>query len=601
MTNTALLTRAALVLALTFSVSSAFCQEPATTTWKGTLNAGGAKLRLEFDVTEEDGKFSGELRSVDQGNAKAKATDIKLEDKTLSLSIPQFGAKFSGEFAKNSTVVEGTFQQNGASFPLTLVKAGSQEDIARMAETSRKKANKTLSERLKEAWVGELDLGVMKPVMQFRIVTLESGKTAAYFDSVTEGRTGFPATTSVDGKTLKFDVASIRLSFQGKLNDAGEQADGIWSQGGRDIPLVLKKQSTEYDSVNVWDNRPQKPVGPFPYDAEEVTFENKEDKLTLAGTLTIPKKPGRHPVVVLISGSGPQDRDESLMEHKPFWVLADYLSRRGIAVLRYDDRGFGKSTGQFEDATTEAFARDASSAVDFLKSHKRINPDEIGLAGHSEGGLIAPMVSGLRNDLAFIVLMAATGVDGVAISLSQSESMLRAAGTSEEEIKVAQDVNKAVFAVVAKSEGDADLTKELQQAIEAVILTIPETIKEEEAKNLRAEVPNLNRRLKGKWLRFFHSYDPRPALANIKCPVLAIIGSKDTQVLPDLNMPEIKKALIAGGNKDFKMVEIAGLNHLFQECETGAMGEYISIQETFNPKALSEIGDWISQHTTAVK
>lgn len=589
------LPRCALMIALAFSTSNVFSQESKTTTWKGTLNAGGAELRLEVDLTEKDGDFTGELRSVDQGNAKAKTTDIKIDSKNFAFSIPRFGAKFSGKYTKDKNVVEGTFSQNGANIPLTFIKAGSKADNTPAAKPKDKS-----KEILKEAWVGELDLGIMKPVMQFRIVTLESGKTAAYFDSITEGRTGFPAVTSVDGKSLKFDVARIKLSFKGELNDAGDRVEGTWSQGGRSIPLVLKKQATEYDSVNVWDKRPQKPVGPFPYDAEEVTFENKADSLALAGTLTIPKKTGRHPVVVLISGSGPQDRDESLMEHKPFLVLADYLTRRGIAVLRYDDRGTAKSTGQFEGATTEAFARDASAAVEFLKTHERINPAEIGLAGHSEGGLIAPMVVGLRSDVAFVALLAATGVDGVAISISQSEAMLRAAGTAEDEIEIALAVNRAVMAIVGKSKAGADLTKELEQAIETVIQTIPESTREEAGKNLRAEIPNLNRKLKGEWLRFFHSYDPRPALSKIDCPVLAIVGSKDTQVLPDLNMPEIKKALTKGGNKDFEMVEIEGLNHLFQKCETGAMGEYISIQETFNPKALSKIGDWIVKHTTQV-
>ena len=596
MTKKTVLARCALIIALAFFNSSVFSQESETTTWKGTLNAGGSELRLEFDVTENGGEYTGELRSLDQGNAKAKTTEIKIDSESFKFTIPRFGAKFSGKFAEDKTLVEGTFSQNGASIPLTLTKAGSKDDDTPKPDTLKAEPEQTL----KEAWVGELNIGVMKPVMQFRIVRLESGETAAYFDSVTEGRTGFPATTSVDGKTLKFDVARIKLSFEGELNEAGDQAEGTWSQGGRNIPLVLKKQASEYDSVNVWENRPQRPVGPFPYDAEEVTFENNADNLTLAGTLTIPKKPGRHPVVVLISGSGPQDRDESLMEHKPFLVLADYLSRRGIAVLRYDDRGTAKSTGKFGGATTEAFARDASSAVEFLKTHERINPDEIGLAGHSEGGLIAPMVVGLRDDVAFVALLAATGVNGDDISLSQSEAMLRAAGTPEEEIEIALAVNRAVFAVVGKAEAGADLTKELEQAIETVILTIPESIREEAAKNLRAEVPNLNRRLQEKWLRFFHSYDPRPALSNIKCPVLTIIGSKDTQVLPELNMPEIKKALMKGGNKDFDMVEIEGLNHLFQECETGAMGEYISIQETFNPEALSKIGDWIIEHTTPI-
>ena len=294
MKKSMVLARCGLILGSVFYASTLFSQE-SSTTWKGTLNAGGTQLRLEIDVSENNGKYSGELRSLDQGNIKAKTTEIKNDDVNLNFLIPRFGAKFNGKYTSDRKSVKGTFSQNGKSIPLTLTRVDSKDD-------SKPKP----TESLKEAWVGKLNLGVIKPVMQFRIVKLNSGETKAYFDSVTEGLKGFPATFTSDGKTLKFNVARIKLSFEGKLNETVDQAKGTWSQGGRNIPLTLKKQANEYDSVNVWDNRPQKPVGPFPYDSEEVKFENTVDDLTLAGTLTIPKKPGRHPAVVLISGSGPR-------------------------------------------------------------------------------------------------------------------------------------------------------------------------------------------------------------------------------------------------------------------------------------------------------
>ncbi|MFT5302152.1 MAG: hypothetical protein ACI814_002966, partial [Mariniblastus sp.] len=313
------------ILAFTISSPNVVAQESRSTTWEGTLHAGGTKLRLEIDIVANGDRLTGELRSLDQNNTRLKAADIKTNGEGLSFSIPKLGAKFSGKYAKSKTVVEGTFSQNGANLPLTLTKAHSNKNDLGEPDLPNTKPTETL----KEAWVGELNIGIMKPVMQFRIITLDTGETASYFDSVTEGKTGFPATTSIEGKTLKFDVPKIKLTYRGVVNEAGDTAEGTWSQGGRNIPLILKKQITEYDSVNVWENRPQRPVGPFPYDIKEVSFENEADGLTLAGTLTIPQKPGRHPVVVLISGSGPQDRDESIMEHKPFLVLADYLSRRG--------------------------------------------------------------------------------------------------------------------------------------------------------------------------------------------------------------------------------------------------------------------------------
>ena len=589
MIQTILLYFCAAVSAFVMVSSPLSAQEIGSSRWKGTLDARGTKLRLEVDINESSGELSGSLRSLDQNNAKLDLENVVMDDKTLSFSIPKINAKFKGKFNKNRSSVKGTFKQSGMSLKLTLSRVGVVEE----AEESEGK--------LQAAWVGKVQMGLMKPVMQFRVVELEDGKTAAFFDSVTEGATDFDATWSIDGDQLKFDVAKIKLKYRGTLNETKDSAEGTWSQGGRDLELTLKKQATAYDDANTWENRPQRPQEPFPYSSEEVTFENTADDVKLAGTLTLPKHSGRHPVVILISGSGPQDRDESLMGHKPFLVLADYLSRRGIAVLRYDDRGTAGSTGSFGPATTEDFARDASAAVEFLKLHDQINPKEIGLVGHSEGGLIAPMVVGLRDDVSLVVLLAATGVDGVEISISQSEAMSRAAGVNEDEISLAVRMNRALLAVVATGAKGEEFSQAIDSAAAGVIETIPESEREKVAKVLEGELKTQKVNLQRPWLRFFLKYDPRPALEKIDCPVLAIVGSKDTQVLPDLNMPEIKKALERGGNQDFEMIELPGLNHLFQECETGALGEYRTIPETFNPKALKHVSDWIAKRVTIVK
>ena len=272
-------------------------------------------------------------------------------------------------------------------------------------------------------------------------------------------------------------------------------------------------------------------------------------------------------------------------------------------MLRYDDRGTAKSTGNFSEATTEDFARDAAAAVEFLKSHARINANEIGLAGHSEGGLIAPMVCGLRDDISFVVLMAATGVDGLTIINSQTEAMLRTEKTKPEEqqeLEVGIKINRLIATQAAKGSFDPDAPEFLKQ-IDTLIKMLPEEDVEEARGNIADAIKSAESRLNSNWMKFFITYDPRPALTKINCPVLVIIGSKDLQVLPDLNMPEIEKSLVAGGNKDFEMVTIEGLNHLFQKCETGSMNEYITIQETWNLEAMSRIGDWIEQHTTLVK
>ena len=556
-----------------------------TATWSGTLEVGGGqKLRLEFNITRKDGKRSGTLKSLDQNNAVLKLDDIQVDAQQLKFSIPRIGATFEGKLENKGLTAKGTYSQSGNKLPLVLTQSKPDK-----TETKPK-------EKLIEAWVGKLQLGTINPVMQFRILKDESGEKIARFDSVTEGRTGFPATWSIKDKKIKFEVEKVKLVYEGTLNESGNEATGTWKQGGRKLSLTLKKQATEFKEQFTWKNRPQRPKGKIPYDALEVKFENKKDKLTLAGTLTLPKKPGKHPVVILISGSGPQDRDETLMEHKPFLVIADYLTRRGIGVLRYDDRGTAKSTGKFSGSTTRDFATDASAAVDFLLTHPRVNPEQIGLAGHSEGGLIAPMVTQSRTDVAFVVLLAATGVDGRKISLSQTEAMLRVNGTEEEDIKMALMVSGAVLKVAANLNSGDDFDKKILEAVEAAIKSEPESKQKEVLDEIRREMPSIKKRVGGNWMRFFLNYDPRPALREIKCPVLALIGSKDVQVLPKLNMPEIKKALKEGGNKDFETVEFKDLNHLFQKCKTGSLDEYHSIGETFNPAVLKKMGDWIESH-----
>ena len=567
--------------------------EVETTTWKGTLNAGFQKLKLEVDLTPAGDSWKGELCSVDQNNARFPLSDVVNDGKQLKFSVAQLGASFEGELSDNGKSATGKFRQSGMEFDFTLELASS---VKATAEAMAK-------ETLREAWVGKLELGAMQPVMQFRVMKTDAGETKAYFDSITEGRTGFPASYTMEDGKLIFEVDKIRLKFEGTLSEDLQWCEGTWSQGGRTFPLALEKQNHVFDKQKTWDKRPQKPTGPFSYESIDVRFENRADKVTLAGTLTVPRKDGRHPVVVLISGSGQQDRDETLMEHKPFLVLADYLSSRGIAVLRYDDRGFGESTGAetLAKATTEDFARDASAAVDFLLKHEQINPRQIGLCGHSEGGLIAPMVAGMREDLAFIVLMAAPGVSGPEIVKSQSEAMLRAMKMPEDQIR--QEMQISRIALQFGLSGKQDAEQVFDQALQGVMDQLKNqgegTASQLDA--IRTGSQMMKTTMQRSWMQFFLRYDPKPALRKIRCPVLAIQGSKDLQVLPELNVPHIREALEEGKNPDFEIVTVEGLNHMFQQCETGAPGEYYQIDETFNPEALKIIADWIGKRVEVVR
>jgi hypothetical protein len=342
--------------------------------------------------------------------------------------------------------------------------------------------------------------------------------------------------------------------------------------------------------------RPQEPVKPYPYHTEDITFQNAKTNISLAGTLTLPKKDGVFPVVVLITGSGPQNRDEELLGHKSFLVISDYLTKNGIAVLRYDDRGVGESKGNFETATSADFATDVESAVAYLKTRKEINKKKIGLMGHSEGGLIAPMVAAKSSDVNFIVLLAGTGIQGDKLLLLQQELIARASGISEAKIAETASINSKLFELVNKSTDNQKLKTDLTNLIY------------ENAKDIKAnEIPNgmskedyismqVNSIL-SPWMEYFIKYNPAPALEKVKCAVLAVNGEKDLQVPPKENLSAIENALKKGGNTHVTIREFPNLNHLFQECKSGSPNEYAVIEQTFSPIVLDEITKWIQNQT----
>ncbi|MEM9412051.1 MAG: alpha/beta fold hydrolase, partial [Planctomycetota bacterium] len=526
---------------------------------------------------------------IDQGNAEIKLSDIQFSDDKLEFKATQIGAQYQGTLNNEQSTATGKFKQGALDVELTLENQGTEQ-----VEAPRKE----LKYKLESAWVGKLQMGVMEPVMQFRVVKKEDGTQAAFFDSVTEGRTRFEATFTLSDSNIEFDVPSIRLKYSGELNEEKNQADGTWTQAGRSFPLKLEKKPEEFsDTKNTWENRPQRPQAPFPYKSEAVKFENENANVTLAGTLTIPKDGIKHPAVILISGSGPQDRDETLMGHKPFLVLADYLTRRGIAVLRYDDRGTAESTGDFGKATSEDFAEDALAAVKYLATRDDIDPARIGLAGHSEGGLIAPMVANQTERVSFAVLMAGPGIDGQQVLISQVEAMLRANGADEETIELEVAITTAAVITAADHGRSEKFGVKMKEELEKILATVPEDSRPEISKSIQANIAAQTATMKSPWMQFFLKHDPRPELRQLKVPVLAIIGSKDLQVVPNLNMPEIEKAFKEGGHQDYEIVTLESLNHLFQKCETGSISEYANIQETFNEKALQKIGDWIAKQT----
>ena len=538
--------------------------------WQGTLDTGMGELHLVLHITKSpDGKLAATLDSVDQHANGILVNSVSLKDSKLNLDVAAVHGTYEATVAADGQSMKGTWTQ-GSALPLEFKRASA---TTAAAKTEPKP---TQPSDIDGAWMGTLDTGAVKLRVVFHIVNTADGLTAT-MDSPDQGMNALPTSSvSRDGATLKIEARKIGGTYEGKIAADRSSIDGTWSQGGGSLPLVLKpvKDKSELEL-----KRPQNPVKPYPYREEEVSYENKVQNVTLAATLTIPQGKGPFPVALLITGSGPQDRDESLLGHKPFLVLSDYLTRHGIAVLRADDRGVGKSTGVFATATTADFATDTEAGVAFLKTRSEVNPQKIGLIGHSEGGVIAPMVAARNKDVAFIVMMAGTGVPGDQVLPAQSEAIEVAMGKDPAEAARSAAKEKEMLALVESEKDETMLDKQLQE-------------------RMKGEVPDAQigmqiKQITSPWFRYFLTYDPATALRKVTCPVLAINGSLDKQVIPSQNLPAIRKALEEGGNKHFEADELPGLNHLFQTAKTGSPAEYAQTEETMSPVALEKISNWI--------
>lgn len=437
-------------------------------------------------------------------------------------------------------------------------------------------------------WSGKLKIQAIEIRLIFHFEKRDEIYIAT-IDSPDQGARGISASlVTVDNDSIIVDIKSIGGKFNGKIN-SDSTITGIFTQMGMKLPLDLKKGQTE-DIKLV---RPQEPMKPYPYYSEEVKFVNKNDGNSLAGTLTLPRKKGVFSVVILITGSGPQNRDEEMMGHKPFLVIADFLTRNGVGVLRYDDRGISRSTGNFNIATSYDFSKDVEAAVEYLLTRKDINKKKIGLIGHSEGGLIAPMVAARNQNVSFIVLLAGTGVKGDRLLETQSEAIAKISGGTVKEIESIKKINRGVYDLVLNSTNNEKLKIDVKEYLLKAMTedsTVTKTFSKEEK---QSRINLMMEQVLSPWMQYFIKYDPAPTLKKVKIPVLALNGTKDLQVSSKENLAAIKASLEKGGNKKFKIVELPGLNHLFQECEKGTPSEYSKIEQTFSPKALDEILKWI--------
>lgn len=441
-------------------------------------------------------------------------------------------------------------------------------------------------ESITGAWRGAIET----PGGRLRIVINISRQSpdtlySATMDSPDQGAFGIKVDRfSCTGDTIKIFIDKLRLTYSGVLRrDTTDVIEGVFLQGFTAMPLTLNRGTAESQSSG----RPQDPVKPYPYTEEQVQFSNRTDSVILCGTMTIPQELSsghqRIPAVVLVSGSGPQDRDEQILGHRPFLVLADFLTRHGIAVLRYDDRGVGASSGEFSTATTFDFARDAAAAVDYLSIRREIDPTKIGIIGHSEGGIIAPIVaSSFGRDVAFAVLLAGPGISGDSLLVMQNRKIGEASGMTHAQLDAAEKTNRTLYQMIKDGESQEALVRYLYRSVIGMT--------QEQAQHMTSSLCT-------KWFLELLRLDPSQYLQQTKCPILALCGDRDLQVPARENLEAIMQAASSGGNRSVDTLTMPGLNHLFQECRSGLPSEYSSINQTISPTVLEYIIQWINVKT----
>jgi pimeloyl-ACP methyl ester carboxylesterase len=438
------------------------------------------------------------------------------------------------------------------------------------------------AQKITGSWAGELAIQGTKLPLIFNIKQ-DDNSYSSTFDSPMQGATAIPvAKTTFVNNELILDANNLGIQYKGSYEN--DQISGTFTQGKMTIPLVLSRKT----SADIVIKRPQTPKAPFDYNIEDVLIVNPLEKNTLAGTLTTPRNKKEFPVVILITGSGQQNRDEELFDHKPFWVIADDFAKKGIGVLRLDDRGIGGSSNGNENPTTQNFASDINAAVDFLSAK---GYPKIGLIGHSEGGMIAPMVACENKKVSFIITMAGLGISGNELLLLQAAAFAKANGVMEAEIKMNTETNQRIYAKINGFSGD-NLESELKNLLLEELKKMPKDKLPPEDK-IQQLIDGHSKQVSSPWFVYFLKWNPDAYWNKLKIPVLALNGSLDLQVTPKENLAGIKSSLVKAKNKDFEILEMPGLNHLFQEAKTGSVEEYSQLEQTISPTVLDKMSAWI--------
>jgi fermentation-respiration switch protein FrsA (DUF1100 family) len=588
--------RATLALALILLAATAANPQELTPEgyWEGSLEIRGNAMDIAVELAKDPkGAWSGTIDIPAQGARGVRLANVMVAGRDVAFAMEGVAGNptFGGTLADDGRSITGEFTQGITQLTFHL-----RRSVRKQTEGGAPSAFTqpgVPGEDLAGIWLGVLDTGAIELRLMARISKSNEGAYRGSFDSVDQGAAGMPIESfTVEGESVRLELKRPEAVFSGKFNTARSEIEGEWRQGGGSLPLTLRRQRQEPDL-----GRPQEPKKPYPYKDEQISFRNEKAGLQFAGTLTLPRGEGPYPAVVLLSGSGAQDRDEAIMGHRPFLVLADHLTRKGIAVLRFDDRGVGGSQGNVTSATTRDFAGDALAAVGYLKYRPEIDAHRIGLIGHSEGALVGPLAAAESDDIAFLVLLAAPGLTGEETIYLQSEGLIRVMGGDEETIAANRELQRRMFAIV-KEEGDDQKARQRLQELqkEMVERMTPEQRK---AAGLSEQSPigEQAEMLLSPWFRFFLTYDPVPTLIKMKRPVLVMTGGNDLQLPPAENLPRIEQALEKSGNKDYRVLRPARLNHLLQTSETGLPLEYARIDETIAPAALDVISGWIREHT----
>lgn len=557
---------AALALLLAaFGAAPAAAQGNVSGDWHGTLVTPRGQLRMLLTIHPgADGALSAELESVDQApGQKIPVPTIAVANGRLTFAVPAFNLTYAGDWEPAGNRFNGILRQ-GADMPLVL---------ARGAFPAA-----PVIQGLDGHWEGSAQRNAALLHFVLRVSTGPNG-TIASFDSPDQMAIGLPVTgLAREGDRVRFTVSAGNASFTGTL--AGDRLSGGWTDG---TGTVFVRRAAGATAAPV--RRPQTPQPPFPYRAEEVSIANRQAPgVTLAGTLTLPEGRGPFPAAILITGSGPEDRDEALFGHRPFAVLADYLTRHGIAVLRYDDRGIGRSTGRYPGATSADFATDANAAFAFLAARPEIDRRAIGFVGHSEGGMIGPIAAMDNPGVAYLVLLAGPGVATHDLLEAQRRAIAESQGMSPAQIDRAGALQAELIRIARSNASDADARNAFNAATTDARMT--------EAGVPASERGSMATLMLDPWFRWFLRYDPAPALRHFQGPLLALNGSLDRQVLATQNLPGIRGA--TAGHRDVTITLLPGLNHMFQTARTGGVGEYATIEETMAPVVLRTVADWIN-------